>query len=46
MGIGTNFTVMDNAVFLYGRITSDATGLGRTRQKPELNFFLQAETRT
>ena len=27
-------------------LTSDATGLGRTRQKPELDFFLQAETRT
>ena len=25
---------------------SDATGLGQTRQKPELDFFLQAETRT
>ena len=26
--------------------TSDATGLGRTRQKPDLDYFLQTETRT
>ena len=25
---------------------SDATGLGRTRQKPDLDYFLQTETRT
>ena len=27
-------------------VASDATGLGQTRQKPELDFFFQAETRT
>ena len=26
--------------------SSDATGLGRTRQKPDLDYFLQTETRT
>ena len=25
---------------------SDATGLGRTRQKPDLDYFLQTETQT
>ena len=27
-------------------VRSDATGLGRTRQKPDLDYFLQTETRT
>ena len=26
--------------------SSDVTGLGRTRQKPDLDYFLQTETRT
>ena len=33
--------------FVYLKIiSSDATGLGRTRQKPDLDYFLQTETRT
>ena len=28
------------------KLTSDTTGLGRTRQKPDLDYFLQTETRT
>ena len=27
-------------------IISDVTGLGRTRQKPDLDYFFQTETRT
>ena len=27
-------------------VYSDTTGLGRTRQKPDLDYFLQTETRT
>ena len=27
-------------------VISDVTGLGRTRQKPDLDYFFQTETRT
>ena len=32
--------------YLIKLLSSDATGLGRTRQKPDLDYFLQTETRT
>ena len=33
-------------VILKAATTSDVTGLGRTRQKPDLDYFFQTETRT